>query len=147
MKLAHRSVIQQTSHSVPLVKQEVSAFSCLLLMDPCRFHILNLVSKTGMKPFWTSPFCSASLKSPFRRKQHRLLNKWLENAYTSCLALSDVWRFCVLPFSPSARKSHHRHQFCIVYNNLWHEREDNSYKIGGLEVAISQSMCAWPQWW
>ena len=48
----------------------------------------------------------------------------------------------------------HRHQFCIVYNNSWHERRDNSYKIGeavmkigGLEVAISQSMCAWPQWW
>ena len=43
----------------------------------------------------------------------------------------------------------HRHQFCIAYNNSWHEGQKNSYKIsaavmklGGLEVAISQSMSA-----
>ena len=37
----------------------------------------------------------------------------------------------------------------IIYNNSWHERGYNSYqigdafmKIGGLEVAISQSMSA-----
>ena len=42
----------------------------------------------------------------------------------------------------------------MVYNNTWHNKEDNSHKIGkagmkirGLEFALSQSMCAQHQWW
>ena len=42
----------------------------------------------------------------------------------------------------------------MVYNNSWYEWEYNSYQIGeavmeigGLEVALSQSMSAWLQWW
>ena len=51
--------------------------------------------------FWTSLLCSSSIMTPFLRKLHGAINKSMN---TSCLAASDVWRFCVLPFSPYAHK-------------------------------------------
>ena len=50
---------------------------------------------------WTSPLCSSSIETPFLRKRHASINKSIN---TSCLAASDVWRFCVLPFFPYAQK-------------------------------------------
>ena len=58
--------------------------------------------------------------------------------------------FCPFPLLPwKWTHRHNRHKFCMVCNNSWHERGYNSHeigeavmKIGGLEVAISQSMSA-----
>ena len=112
-------------------------------------------AKQEVRPFWTSPLRSASLDTPFLRKWHRSSNKWQENADTS--VFGPFWLLEVLPFSPFALKMDsqtHRHQFCMVYYNSWHERGYNSYqigeavmKIGGFEVAVSQSWSAWPQLW
>ena len=52
----------------------------------------------------------------------------------------------LLPTALKKLSQTHRHQFCIMFNNLWHEMGDYSSKIGeavmkwgGLQVAISQS--------
>ena len=75
--------------------------------------------------FWASPKCSASRETSFLKKRHesvdyrhendilnfaiafnisrkchRSSNKWKEHADNSCMARSDVWRFCPSPLLP-----------------------------------------------
>ena len=63
-------------------------------------------AKQEVTVFWTSQLHSAYLKTPDLRKGYGSINKWQENADTSCLARSDVWRFCLSPLLPW--KCYHR---------------------------------------
>ena len=73
------------SHQTPgCPKQELSVFSCFLLIDPCHF-IIN-----------TSPICSASLETLFIWKWHRSIYKRLENA---ALPVCPFCRLVLLRFA------------------------------------------------
>ena len=112
-----------------------SALSSLLWIDLCHFHTKGFSrdaehnGEVSMRQ-WPGP-----------------INKKQENTDNSCLGHSGVWWFCITINTTETN-------VVVVCNFRWHNKEDNSHKIGeavikigGLEVAISQSMCVWPQLW
>ena len=73
-------------------------------------------AKTEGKPFWTSPFHSTSLETPFLWKRHGSTSKRREDAGTSCFVRDNYAR-------------HSRHEYCaIVCDKPWDNKEDNSHK-------------------
>ena len=47
-------------------------------------------AKQEVKSFWTSPSCTASLKTPILKIRHGSINIWQENADTSCIPVKFV---------------------------------------------------------
>ena len=109
-----------------------------------------LVIKTGSHDILGFTIVFRTLRNPYPLKSGA--NQSIAGRKMLTLPVWPVLTFGGSAPPPSVLKKG-SHQFCIVYNDSWNERGDISYKIGeavmkigGLEVALSQPMCTWPQW-